>query len=76
MNASAKDTVHEDTYNTDYAWMMARMLFPDLLTPSGVVVAEDIRHAWCCFEKLTQWLSDWKVSSNFLFIISLLLIRF
>jgi hypothetical protein len=20
MNASAKDTVHEDTYNTDYAW--------------------------------------------------------
>lgn len=42
MTASALGTVHEGTYNLDYAWRMVRLENADIFLPSGVQIAEDI----------------------------------
>lgn len=62
---SVLETEHENQFNYDWAWEECRRLNADILIPTGVKQAEDIRWIWVTYEKLNQYLTDKKV--RFLF---------
>ena len=43
LTAAALDTVHEGKFNNKYVWMQVRRIHADILVPTGIVQAEDIR---------------------------------
>ena len=69
MLAACLGTVHEDKFNTKYAWETCRRENADILIPTGVKEIEDIRWQWVTYEKLDQWFTDKRVSVNCLYIL-------
>ena len=63
MLAAMIGTEHEKSFNTKYAWETCRREHADILQPTGVRQAEDIRWMWGKFENLNQWFNDVKAST-------------
>ena len=62
LTAATLDTVHEGKFNDEYAWMQVRRIHADILVPTGIVQAEDIRWQWVTYEKVAQFYQDHRVS--------------
>mmetsp|Transcript_7811 Transcript_7811/g.9090 ORF Transcript_7811/g.9090 Transcript_7811/m.9090 type:complete len:187 (+) Transcript_7811:396-956(+) len=55
MLASVKDTIHEGSFNVEYAWARLRELYPDEIVPLKIQTAENIRSGWTTYSKLDDW---------------------
>ena len=73
MLAAMIGTEHEKAFNTKYAWTTCQQEHADILMPTGVRKAEDIRWMWVTWENLNQWFDDVKVRTEFLLIVHLFL---
>jgi len=58
LTAATLDTVHEGKFNDEYAWREVRRIHADILVPTGIVQAEDIRWQWVTYEKVKQFYQD------------------
>ena len=66
LTAATLDTVHEGKFNDEYAWREVRRIHADILVPTGIVQAEDIRWQWVTYEKVAQFYQDHQVGSSHL----------
>ena len=63
LTAATLDTPHEGKFNTEWAWHEVRRIHADILVPSGLIQAEDIRWQWTTYEKTEDFLRSYKVSA-------------
>ena len=62
MMAATMNTIHDGDFNLQYAWEQVRKENCDIMIPTGVKQAEDIRWKWVTYEKAKQFFDDLKVS--------------
>ena len=67
LTAATLETVHQGTFNYEYAWEQVRRIHADILVPAGIVQSEEIRWQWVTYEKVKQFYDDHQVSLFILF---------